>query len=146
MWWSGLAGAEAKVGLEMNASQLLHERVNGQTYWFSESTPIAQDIAPTAYLLPNYDEYTVSYKDRSAVLDMSHTNKFATRDSILFSHVIMLNGQVVGTWKRTLTKDTVFVILSPFTALNEAETHAIAVAADRYGAFLGLSVNTTFQM
>ena len=146
MWWSGLTGDETKVGLEMNASQLFHERVNGQTYWFSELTPLAQNIAPTAYLLPNYDEYTVSYKDRSAVLDISHTDKFAVRDSILFNHVIVLNGQAVGTWKRTLTKDTVFVVLSPFTPLNTTEMHLVAEAADRYGAFLGLHVNMTFQV
>ncbi len=146
MWWSGLTGAEAKAGLEMNASQLFHEKVNGQTYWFSELTPLAQDVSPKAYLLPNYDEYTVSYKDRSAVLDISHTNKFAVRDSILFNHVIVLNGQVVGTWKRTLTKDTVLVSLSPFTPLNTTERHSIAEAADRYGAFLGLPVHTTFQL
>ena len=146
MWWSGLTGVETKMGLEMNASQLFHESVNGQIYWFTESTPFAQDTSPTAYLLPNYDEYTVSYKDRSAVLDMSHANKFAARDSILFNHVIVLNGQVVGTWKRTLTKNAVFIILSPFTALNEAETHAVAIAAEQYGAFLGLSVNVTYQV
>ena len=145
IWWSGLTSAEAKEGLEMNASQLLHESINSRTYWFSESTPIAQDIAPTAYLLPNYDEYTVSYKDRSAVLDLTHTNKSSIRDNILFNYVIVLNGQVVGTWKRTLTKDTVFVILSPFTASNEAETRAIAAAAERYAIFLGLSVNVTFH-
>jgi len=146
MWWSGLTGEEAKAGLEMNTSQLFHEKVNGQTYWFSELTPLAQDISPTAYLLPNYDEYTVSYKDRSAVPAISHTNKFAVRDSILFNHVSVLDGQVVGTWKRTLTKDIVFVVLSPFTALNEAETHAVTLAAERYGTFLGLSVNMTFQV
>lgn len=146
IWWSGLTSTEAKVGLEMNASQLLYESVNGQAYWFSELTPLAQDISPTAYLLPNFDEYTVGYKDRSAVLDMSHMNKLTTRNSDILGHVIVLDGRVIGTWKRTLTKDTVFVVLNPFAALNETEMHAVTTAAERYGAFLGLSVDVTYQV
>lgn len=144
-WWSGLTSAEAKAGLEMNASQVFSESVNGQTYWFTESTPLAQDTSPTAYLLPNYDEYTVSYKNRSAVLNIAHTNKLAVRDNVLFNHVIVLDGQVIGTWKRTLTKDTVFIVLSPFTPLNTDEMQVIAAAAEQYSAFLGLSVNVTYQ-
>lgn len=144
-WWSGLTSAEAKAGLEMNASQVFSESVNGQTYWFTESTPLAQDTSPTAYLLPNYDEYTVSYKNRSAVLNIAHTNKLAVRDNVLFNHVIVLDGQVIGTWKRTLTKDTVFIVLSPFTPLNTDEMQVIAAAAEQYSAYLGLSVNVTYQ-
>ncbi len=145
IWWSGLTGVEAKTGLEMNVSHLFHESVNGQTHWFSELTPYVQDTIQTAYLLPYFDEYTVSYKDRSALLDIATTNKFAVSSSDLLSPVVVIDGQVVGTWKRILTKDTVSVVISPFTPLNTAETKTIAVAAERYGEFLGLSVNITYQ-
>ncbi len=145
MWWSGLTGVEAKAGLEMNASHLLHESINGQTYWFSELSPLAPTTSPTASLLPNFDEYTVSYKDRNAMLERAHAHKRIVSASEQLSHVIVLNGLVVGTWKRTLTKDTVLVVLSPVTPLNAAETQAIAVAAERYGMFLGLSVDVTYQ-
>jgi len=60
--------------------------------------------------------------------------------------LIVLDGQVVGTWKRTLTKNTVFIVLSPFRALNDAELYAVTAAVGRYGAFLGLPVNMTFQV
>jgi hypothetical protein len=51
-----------------------------------------------------------------------------------------VDGQVVGTWKRTLKKNTLAISPSPFTKLNRAETRAIAEAASRYGKFLGASV------
>jgi len=140
VWWSGLTVAEAKVGLEMNASQLLHETVDGQTYWFSESMPLAEDSSQIAYLLPNFDEYTVGYKDRSALLDASHVNKLDAKDSVLLSNVIVLDGRVVGTWKRMLRKDAVLVALNPFTPLSIAETDVIATLVEQYGTFLGLSV------
>src|SRR5712691_6941388 len=56
VWWSGLTGADARVGLAMVKSQLMHEVVDGQTYWLSTAMPTAKDMSPTAYLLPNFDE------------------------------------------------------------------------------------------
>ncbi len=125
---------------------LLNELVDGQTYWFSTSTPPAKDLSQRAYLLPNFDEYIVGYTDRSAVFDASHTNKLDPRGNLLFSHTMVLDGRVVGTWKRTLTKDAVMLTPNLFTPLNTAETRAFAAAANRYGAFLGRSVNATFQV
>ena len=146
IWWSGLSGTEAKTGLERNTSYLLHESINDQTYWFSEATPLVQDTVPTAYLLPNFDEYTVSYKDRNAILERVRTSKQAVGASEILSNVIVLDGQVAGTWTRTLTKNTVFVVLSPFTALSTAETYAVTSAAEQYGTFLNLTVNITFSV
>jgi len=142
-WWSGLSPADAKTGLEMLASQLLHEVLDGQNYWFSASRPPARASSQSAYLLPNFDEYTVGYTDRSALLDESHLHKFDRVGGVL-NYVMVLDGQVVGTWKRTLKKDTVSITLNPFVSLNESETRAFAGAAVRYGAFLERPVSATF--
>ncbi len=144
VWWSGLTVADARAGLEMVTSQLMHEVVDGQTYWFSMSTPPAKDLSQAAYLLPNYDEYIVGYTDRSAVFDASHTNKLDPRGNVLFNHTIVMDGRVVGTWKRTIKKDAVIITPSLFTPLNDAQTRTFAAAANRYGAFLDMSVNLTF--
>ncbi len=146
VWWSGLTVADARAGLEMVTSQLMYEVVDGQTYWLSQYAPLAKDISQAAYLLPNFDEYIVGYTDRSAVFDASRTKKLDPRGNILFSHTMVLDGRVVGTWKRTMKKDAVIITPSLFTPLNEAETRAFAAAANRYGAFLAMSVNATFQV
>src|SRR6266567_8254469 len=83
VWWSGLAAADAKAGLAMVTSHLQQETINGQMYWFSLSTLPVQDPSQTAYLLPNYDEYTVGYTDRSAIFDALHTNKLDPRGGLL---------------------------------------------------------------
>ncbi|SRR5216683_339098 len=144
VWWSGLTVADARASLEMVTSQLMHEVVDGQTYWFSMSTPSAKDLSQAAYLLPNYDEYIVGYTDRSAVFDASHTKKLDPRGNVLFNHTIVMDGRVVGTWKRTIKKDAVMITPSLLTPLNDAETRAFAAAANHYGAFLDMSVNLTF--
>lgn len=146
VWWSGLKVADARAGLETVKSHFTHEIIDGQTYWFSPSTPPAQDLAERAYLLPSYDEYTVSYKDRSAVFDTAHTSKLGSRANILFNHIIVLNGRVVGLWAREMQKDTVVITPKLFIPLNQAEKDAIAAPAARYGAFFGTkSVDLAFQ-
>ena len=142
VWWSGLTMADAKTGLEMVSSQLVHDVVENQTYWFLPSTSPTYDLPQTIYLLPNFDEYTVGYSDRSAVIDESDLTKFERWGNVL-NNTIVLDGRVIGTWKRTLKKNSVSITPSLFAPLNEAETCALVAAANRYGAFLGLPANIT---
>jgi winged helix DNA-binding protein len=138
VWWSGLTTADATAGLEMAKRSLVQENINGQTYWLASSMPATKDSAPTAHLLPAYDEYTVAYKDRSAALNPKYAN-LPNYGYGIFNPTIVVDGQVVGTWKRTLKKDTLDISPSPFTRLKRAEASAIAEAAIRYGKFLGAS-------
>jgi hypothetical protein len=137
-WWSGLTMTDATAGLEMAKRSLAQETINGQTYWLDPSTPTTKDPSPTAYLLPAFDEYTVAYKDRSAVLDPAYT-KQANSGNGIFYPTIVVDGQVVGTWKREMKKDTLVITPSHFAKLKRAETCAITEAATRYGKFLGAS-------
>src|SRR6266571_4723834 len=146
VWWSGLTVADARTGLEMVTSQLLYEIIDGQTYWFSPSTSPAKDLSQSVYLLPNYDEYIVGYTDRSAIFDASHTQHLDARGNVLFQHTIVLNGRVVGTWKRTLKKDEVILTPSLFTPLTKDETRAFVASAKRYRAFLDTLVNINFSL
>jgi hypothetical protein len=138
-WWSGLKAADASAGLEMARRSLAQETISGQTYWLASSIPATKDPSPAAYLLPAFDEYTVAYKDRSAVLDPSYTKQANSGNGMLYPTMVV-DGRVVGTWKRILKKDSLAISPSPFAQLNRAETRAIADAASRYGKFLGASV------
>jgi hypothetical protein len=138
-WWSGLTTADARAGLEMAKRFLAQEVSDGQTYWFASSTPAAKDSSPIAYLLPVYDEYTVAYKDRSAVLKPEYA-KHANYGHGIFNPTMVVDGQVVGTWKREIKKDGLVVTPNPFAKLKRAETSAFAEAASRYGEFLDAPV------
>ncbi|HEY6406199.1 MAG TPA: crosslink repair DNA glycosylase YcaQ family protein, partial [Ktedonobacteraceae bacterium] len=131
-------------GLAMVTSHLLHETIDGQTHWFSPSTPPVHDLSQAAYLLPNFDEYTVGYTDRSAIFDALHTNKLDPRGGLL-TNTMVLDGQVIGTWKRTFKKNTVVIDANPFVPLSNTETCALAASANRYGAFLHMPVDSPWQ-
>ncbi|MEP7219680.1 MAG: crosslink repair DNA glycosylase YcaQ family protein, partial [Bacteroidota bacterium] len=135
-WWSGLTLTDARRSIAMIQHEFAYEIIDGETLWFSASEHAARDIAGTAQLLPNYDEYIVGYKNRDAVFNPSHANRLDSRGNILFNNMIVIGGQIVGTWKRVVKKGEVAVMPDPFRLLNPAERRALAEAAERYGRFL----------
>ncbi len=142
IWWSGLTVAEAKAAIELAKSNLVQETLGGQTYWlapFGSAAKSSKDKLPSTYLLPSYDEYTVAYKDRSAVLSPENAKRASTGNGI-FNPIIVINGQVVGIWKRELKKDKAIITPTFFTKAGKAETRDLASAANRYGNFLSASV------
>ena len=139
VWWSGLTMTDAKSGVETVQSQLAKEVIDGKKHWASSSVPRSVPAGRVAYLLPAYDEYIIAYKDRRATLDAT-TRKIAIERNPVFSSSIVINGSVVGDWKRTFKQNTVIVTLNPFRSLRKAEMLAVTEAARRYGAFLAMSV------
>jgi hypothetical protein len=123
----------------MVKSEFIQETVEGQTYWMSPDIPPLADHAPATYLLPGFDEYLLGYTDRSAVLEAVYSPQITPGNNGVFSPTIVIDGRVAGTWKRTFKKGTVVITLNPFTSLSEAQSQAIAVAARRYGSFVGMS-------
>lgn len=143
-WWSGLAAADARAAAEAARPRIAAETAAGRTYWLAANGPNGRAAAPRAagaargvLLLPPFDEYTVAYRDRSAILDPSRAKQINPGNGV-FSSAIVSGGRIVGTWKRTLKKDSVVVTASPFARLSGEEESALAEAVGRYGAFLGL--------
>ena len=125
VWWSGLTVADAKNGLEAVKSQLAHETIDDKTYWWSRlpSVPVieSQKRTPTVYLLPNYDELLLTYQDRSGIEGADEYMKTMERGSILFSHTIVIDERVAGTWKRSFQKGVVSIVANTFRPLTPDE-------------------------
>jgi hypothetical protein len=137
--WSGLTVADARLGLEAVKAALVHEVVGENDYWFSPVIPAASEVSSRAYLLSIYDEYISGYKDRSAIGEAEVGGRLISLGNAL-SYIVVLDGQIVGTWKRTLSKDVGVIQLDLFYKLTEDDHQAIAAAAQRYGEFLELPV------
>jgi hypothetical protein len=143
-WWSGLTVADVKRGLALTGQALAHEVIDGKSYWSSPDAPRANLRQPIVHLLPNYDEFLIAYRDRAASLDPAR--EFDTAPfpyGSILAHVVVLNGQVWGGWKRRVTdkKDKKVVIeLGPLDVLDKEETAALQKAAGDLARFLGTSV------
>ncbi|CAN5588395.1 hypothetical protein BH24ACT21_BH24ACT21_04730 [soil metagenome] len=144
--WTGLTVTDTRSGLEAARPGLTSEKINGKEYWKTAVAPghLAHDES-NVHLLPGFDEYLLGYKDRSAVLAEEHASKIVPGKNGVFLPTIVVDGQVVGTWKRKLKKNSIDMTLSPFTRLGDSEERVIA-AAKSYSEFIGLplsSIETT---
>lgn len=142
VWWSGLTVTAATKGLELVKKNFIGENINGQTFWMSGDTSF-NIKNPSIYLLPAFDEYLVGYKDRSAALDTKYTRDILTINGI-FNPLVIINGKVEGTWKRTITKNEVLIQITSFKKFNQLQKAGIAKAAKEYGRFLEMKVKLEY--
>jgi hypothetical protein len=133
-WWSGLPLTDARHAMEMIKQDFVTEKIGSQTYWIANSFSIPEKNK-SVYLLPAYDEFIISYKDRSAAFNAENLKRSISNNG-LFKPVIVINGEVTGLWKRTFKKDKVIVQTAFFKPHNKASKKIIEKAADAYGQFL----------
>lgn len=134
--WASLAQRDAKVGLELAKSQLTSVNVEGAEYWLNRN---AQDVDPSAskgvHLLAAFEEYLLGYKNRTAVV--APERAVASYTNGIFYPIIVVNGQVVGTWKRTVNPKNIAVSFSLFELLSDSVMKQVRSQAERYGEFMG---------
>src|SRR5690606_797755 len=97
----------------------------------------------SAHLLPNYDEYLVAYKDRSASYD---PNVFAVTPAVeseLLANIVVVDSQVVGGWRREIKRKRLTIEATLVGDIDDRQKAALEVEAARYGEFLGLPVDFT---
>jgi hypothetical protein len=132
-YWAGLTVTDATIGLEAVKSQLINEVVDGKTYWMPDNTAEIQPQKAKAYLLPMYDEFAIAYKYRDALINPQYLKQAR---HVIFEQPIIVDDQVVGTWRRTIKKNTADITLNLFGKLNKTQAKAVDMAAARYRKFL----------
>lgn len=143
-WWSGLTVADGRRALAEIGPELEPCEHAGRTLWgrAREDVPGAR---PSAHLLPAFDELFVGLRDRSAhersLLRARRPAPFAA----LPGAVLLVGGQFVGGWTRTLSARRATVRASPLTPLGAAARARVARACDAYGAFLGLEAEIVWE-
>jgi hypothetical protein len=136
-WWSSLTAAEAKCGLELVGSALERVTAGERTYWQAPGEPPAAARTPRAHLLQSYDEYIVGYTESRDVLDIAGAAR-ATPGMIPFSHAILVEGQVVGHWRRQVARGEMTIEARLLRPLGERDRTAVEAAVGRYARFTGL--------
>ena len=143
-WWSGLPIKEANEGMSMIHSKLANETVNGKTYWFLKDMSIIQEIQ-TVFLLSVYDEYFIGYTDRSDILEETHKKTLPVGNALLTS-LLIIEGKVAGTWKRSIRKSNVEFKVTSFKKINVKIKESVEEEAKKYATFFGYeSTSITFE-
>lgn len=139
-WWSGLPVTDAKNALELVKSDFVSETIDSQTYWLTNSFSIPGTAKESVHLLPAYDEFIISYKDRGASLSFENHKK-AVSNNGMFWPVIVINGKVTGTWKRAIKKDNVLVETQFFEHPDKTAKSLVEEASERFGRFLNRNIS-----
>lgn len=135
VWWSGLTSKDARRGLEMIGAKA--EEVDQVKYWSAAGTmrPSA-GAGPVAHLLPIYDEYLNSYRDRVLVPHSPAMSHRSFGGDAAFQHALVVSGRVAGTWRVTTTASSTNVRITPLRTLTRVEQRAVREAGERYASFL----------
>ncbi len=133
--WCGLWKTICKQAIAYIASECETIEYNDKTYYYipnKQTTTHQHEVK----LLGWFDEYFLGYKDRSIVADVEHYEKMFTSNGIFFP-LIVVDGRVVGAWKRTWKKDSCIFHIDLLKGAT-IDTKALTKAAQEYADFWGV--------
>lgn len=133
-WWSGLSLTDARQAVRLIEQQLIAGRFDEQKLFVHQSCKEARDTN-ILHLLPAYDEYLISYKDRTAVLNSEDHPQAFTKQGIFYPNIVY-RGLVVARWRKTTHKNQLHIETTNFhqsPTLPESLQH---LAVERYKAFV----------
>lgn len=146
VWWSGLKTDDARKGIEMNKPLLSNETIDNVLYWYIQNSHLASPklespISHQAFLLPNYDEFGIAYTERSAFYNPIYAKLLTSRGNALFQHMIVIDGNIVGLWKRIAKKDSIEIQTHFFMKPSIPKRKAFLTAVKKLEVFLDTPLN-----
>ena len=139
-WWSGLTVGDAKKGVESLGSAVEQTAIDGRKYWSYGSPLPTKGSINAAHLLPNYDEYFIGLKDRSAIQELVKGRVVGLPGDMSFANIVVADGQLVGGWTRSVTPRAARLKVRLAAKIKVAQRRSIEAQARRYGDFLQLPV------
>lgn len=134
VWWSGLSVTEARQAMALIETELVADRFPEQKLFVHETCASVRSSKNALHLLPSYDEYLISYKDRTAVLAPDHHPK-AFNSWGIFYPVILYDGKIIGNWKKSAAKKALDVAYTFFEGHACEDSALIEKAVERYKKF-----------
>jgi hypothetical protein len=138
-WWSGLTLKDVRLAIQLAGTDLEQETIDDRVYLHAGDAGATSEELRAPQLLPAFDEYLIAYKDRGASLEARHVRQVVGVNG-LFNPSLVIDGRIVGTWKRGLDPAGIVIELDPFRALLKKEFKALDSVARRYGDFMGMPV------
>jgi hypothetical protein len=133
-WWSGLSRKDALRAVESVKQIFITETVDSGKYFLPDRFQADGHKQTSVYLLPAYDEFLISYRDRSASLSLTDNKKTVSVNGIFYP-VIVVNGQVTGLWKRSVKNNRAIIELNLFHKPAKAIRDLIEIKATIAGKF-----------
>ncbi len=144
-WWSGLTLGDSRAAVAAADDVLTHGDADGLDVWWvtdMRSPATASDrAARRVHLLPNFDEYTVAYRDRENLKSALVDRPFEDR---LNRHIVLVDGLVCGGWRNVNSpKEHVIEVRLAIERTRDIDA-GIQAAAEWYGRVNGVAVRVEY--
>jgi hypothetical protein len=150
--WAQIPKREAANAVDAVVGTLESSMGNGERYWFAPQTAkttasaTGRSDGPRAarrvHPLPGFDEYMLGYAGREHQLGR-HLDAYGSRvaSNGMLAPTIVVDGRVVGIWKRTLNARAVRFTTTEFEPLGATAQAALLAEQERYARFVGRKRN-----
>lgn len=102
-WWTKLTLREARAALELVAGEFESNADPEPAYWRpglrEEMAALGAELAEPR-LLPGFDEFILGYQDRLFAMTQEQHHRLVPGNNGVFAKSVVVDGQVVGLWKR----------------------------------------------
>jgi hypothetical protein len=142
-WWSSLTVAQIRRGLELVGAELETAEVGGRRYWFAPGGPPPRDPPPRVHVLQGYDEYLVAYTESRSMANVAGLPVSAPNENMLI-HPIVLDSQVIGFWRRSVSPRGIVAELELATGLTVPRRRAVEAGFARYADYAGVPVTVAW--
>jgi hypothetical protein len=133
--WSGLTVKDTKAGIADLSPEFSHGHIEGKDYIFIPREIPDMKKLQTTFLMPDYDEYGMGYKDRTAIFNAEKHKRAISRNNPIFNRMIIINGRIEGTWQRLIKGKTLSVHTVPFEPLGKAAQRSLQAAVKAFKEF-----------
>jgi len=128
-WWSGLTMGDGKRGAA--DAGISSEVIDGRAYYHA-GWPTVKTEPPRFDLVQIYDEIGMAYTESRHHGWIPGLDR---PDPAPYPHSILLDGRLIGHWRRTLKGKTISFDTHVFRRLDGMETEALEAAKQRFGEF-----------
>ncbi|MCB0732131.1 MAG: AlkZ family DNA glycosylase [Ignavibacteriae bacterium] len=132
-WWSGLTKKEAQTAVNLIKTDFLIENINRTEFILHRYSEVKKAEKKILFI-PAYDEFIISYKDRSAILSYDQHSRVINQNG-LFRAVLIMGNKAIGIWKKKSSKDKIEIIINLFEEQPQLLKLKIKKEAEKLSSF-----------
>ncbi len=145
-WWSQLTMADARLGLAVAGGRLTELRARDTVHYWAAAADTGQIGPPkqrsAVLALPGFDEYLLGYRNRSFAVDDADFPRVVPGKNGIFLPLVLGNGRVIGTWRRTGGQVIPGYEIAPLHGLSDRRRSGFDHAASDYARFFRPEVDS----
>jgi hypothetical protein len=143
--WTGLTMTDCRTGIAVAGDELTAVDVDGVEMLMASDdsavagSAVAGSAAAEGWLaLPGFDEYLLGFKDRSMMATPEQLAAIIPGGNGVFQSTLVRGGRVMATWKRTIGRKGVTVVVQPLATFTSRDRHNAEAALQPFADYLGL--------